>query len=100
MALQAVGGAAGNMIRMHNVVAACSVVGLLDREEPVVRPTLAPFLSYAILSGRVCYAPVSAPTPGVLNLGSLLVVAMFVAAELAGVYRNSRQLVRLVTHIG
>ncbi len=38
VALQAIGGAAGNMIsRLHNVVAAAAVVGLLNREGEVIR---------------------------------------------------------------
>src|SRR5699024_11815389 len=32
VALQAIGGAAGNMISVHNVVAACAVVGLVNKE--------------------------------------------------------------------
>ncbi len=51
VALQAVGGAAGNTICVHNVVAASAVVGLLGREGTVIRKTLPVFLYYAILSG-------------------------------------------------
>ncbi len=39
VALQAVGGAAGNVICVHNVVAACAVVGLVGREGDVIRIT-------------------------------------------------------------
>jgi lactate permease len=53
VALQAVGGAAGNMICVHNVVAACSVVGVLGREGQVLRQTLWPFLYYTIFSGAL-----------------------------------------------
>ena len=53
VALQAVGGAAGNMICVHNVVAACAVVGLLGREGLVLRKTLIPFLYYATLAGTI-----------------------------------------------
>lgn len=51
VALQAVGGAAGNMICVHNVVAACAVAGLLGREGNVLRLTALPFLLYALLAG-------------------------------------------------
>ncbi len=40
VALQAVGGAAGNMICVHNVVAASAVVGLVGKEGTVIRKTL------------------------------------------------------------
>ncbi|MEJ8566412.1 L-lactate permease [Elongatibacter sediminis] len=51
VALQAVGGAAGNMICVHNVVAACAVVGMLGREGLVIRRTFLPFVYYALLTG-------------------------------------------------
>lgn len=51
VALQAVGGAAGNMICVHNVVAAAAVVGMLGREGAVIRVTVIPFLYYAGLVG-------------------------------------------------
>ena len=47
VALQAVGGAAGNMICVHNVVAACAVIGLHGREGWVLQRTWLPFLYYA-----------------------------------------------------
>ncbi len=51
VALQAVGGAAGNTICVHNVVAASAVVGLLGREGAVIRKTAICFLYYALLAG-------------------------------------------------
>ena len=48
VALQAVGGAAGNMITVHNVVAAAAVVGLMDREGEIIRKTLIPLTYYLI----------------------------------------------------
>ncbi len=53
VALQAVGGAAGNMICVHNVVAASAVVGLLGREGSIIRMTIMPFVYYALLPGSV-----------------------------------------------
>ncbi|WP_037200354.1 L-lactate permease [Rhodopirellula baltica] len=53
VALQAVGGAAGNMICVHNVVAACAVVGLLGQEGLVLRRTLPAFLFYTLFAGLV-----------------------------------------------
>jgi lactate permease len=51
VALQAVGGAAGNTICVHNVVAASAVVGLVGREGQIIRRTLPVFLYYATFAG-------------------------------------------------
>jgi lactate permease len=53
VALQAVGGAAGNMICVHNVVAASAVVGLLGREGLLIRKTLIPMTYYLIMAAIV-----------------------------------------------
>lgn len=50
VALQAIGGAAGNMIAVHNVVAASAVVGLIGKEGSIIRITLIS-LSYYIIQG-------------------------------------------------
>ena len=78
VALQAVGGAAGNMICVHNVVAASAVVGLLGREGAVIRLTLLPFVYYALLPGAIGYSIVWYSTTGVINAGS--VIATFIVA--------------------
>lgn len=51
LALQAVGAAAGNMIAIHNVVAASATVGLLGREGAVLRKTILPTLYYLVVVG-------------------------------------------------
>lgn len=51
VALQAVGGAAGNTICVHNVVAASAVAGLVGREGIVIRRTLPIFCYYAVAAG-------------------------------------------------
>ncbi len=53
VALQAVGGAAGNVICVHNVVAACAVVGLIGREGEIIRVTFLVFLYYIIVAGTL-----------------------------------------------
>ena len=53
VALQAVGGAAGNVICVHNVVAASAVVGLTGREGDVIRKTLLVFIYYALAAGVI-----------------------------------------------
>ncbi|MGI9457017.1 MAG: L-lactate permease, partial [Aeoliella sp.] len=56
VALQAIGGAAGNTICVHNVVAASAVVGLTGREGVILRKTLVVFLYYALVPGIVFFA--------------------------------------------
>ena len=51
VALQAVGAAAGNMIAIHNVVAASATVGFLGREGATLRRTSLPTLYYLIVIG-------------------------------------------------
>ncbi|MEZ6137122.1 MAG: L-lactate permease [Pirellulaceae bacterium] len=71
VALQAVGGAAGNTICVHNVVAAAAVVGLAGREGSVIRKTLPVFMYYASFAGCLGYAIVWWESKGPLNLGTL-----------------------------
>jgi lactate permease len=72
VALQAVGGAAGNVICVHNVVAASAVVGLLGREGLVIRRTLPVFVYYVLMAGALGYALAWAYVDGWANLGTLL----------------------------
>lgn len=51
ISLQAVGAAAGNMIAIHNVVAASATVGLLDQEGETLRKTIIPTIYYCIIAG-------------------------------------------------
>ncbi len=53
VALQAVGAAAGNMIAIHNVVAASATVGLLGREGTTLRKTALPTLYYLVALGVI-----------------------------------------------
>lgn len=62
-AAQTVGGAMGNMICIHNIVAACAVVGLSGREGEVMRKTFWPFLLYGIVVGIICWVLIAA-NPG------------------------------------
>ncbi len=50
---QAVGGAAGNMICVHNVVAASATVGLVGQEGALIRKTIMPMAYYLIVAGTV-----------------------------------------------
>ncbi|MEZ9864503.1 lactate permease [Vibrio breoganii] len=53
VALQAVGAAAGNMIAIHNVVAASATVGLLGREGATLRKTIIPTIYYLVMTGII-----------------------------------------------
>jgi lactate permease len=53
IALQAVGAAAGNMIAIHNVVAASATVGLLGREGETLRKTIIPTFYYLVVTGAI-----------------------------------------------
>lgn len=53
VAAQAVGGGFGNMVCIHNIVAACAVVGLSGKEGLILRKTFWPFLLYGVVVGTV-----------------------------------------------
>ncbi|MBT2641948.1 L-lactate permease [Bacillus sp. ISL-41] len=90
VALQAVGGAAGNMICVHNVVAASAVVGLVGKEGAVIRKTIFPFTYYALLSGAVGYSIVWYSQKGIFNIGSFIAVTIAFAAVYIIATNNKR----------
>lgn len=51
LAGQIIGAAAGNMICVHNVVAASAVVGLSGQEGEIIRKTIIPSILYCLLAG-------------------------------------------------
>lgn len=51
LALQTIGASAGNMVCIHNVVAACAIAGILGREGAVIRRTAVPMIAYVIVAG-------------------------------------------------
>ena len=65
VALQAVGAAAGNMIAIHNVVAASATVGLLGREGTTIRKTIIPTIYYLVFAGII--APIAFYVLGVTD---------------------------------
>ena len=58
VALQAVGAAAGNMIAIHNVVAASATVGMLGKEGLVLRKTIFPTFYYVTVVGLLGMAAI------------------------------------------
>ena len=53
IAAQAVGAVAGNMIAIHNIVAASATVGLLGREGQTIRMTIIPTVYYLVMAGLI-----------------------------------------------
>jgi len=51
VALQAIGAAAGNMIAIHNIVAASATVGFLGNEGLVLKKTILPTIYYLVVVG-------------------------------------------------
>ena len=88
VALQAVGGASGNIICVHNVVAASAVAGIIGKEGAVIRKTLLPFFYYALMSGSIGYGIVNMSS-GIFNLG-FIIAGLIVATMIYFIYRFNR----------
>ncbi len=56
LSLQSVGGAMGNMVCIHNLVAVCSILGLKDEEGNILRQTLLPTFIYGAIASLVALA--------------------------------------------
>jgi len=65
LALQAVGGAAGNMICIHNVVATLTTVGLIGKEGLVIRKNVFISILYGLLAGAVAWIIVTLFVPNI-----------------------------------
>lgn len=50
LAMQSVGGAMGNMVCINNVVAVCSILGVLNREGWILKRTVLPMLLYGVIA--------------------------------------------------
>ena len=73
VAAQAVGGAGGNPIAIHNIVAASATMGLLGREGDLLRKTIIVTTYYCLAGGAVAYLFIH----GVgLNLGTVMLVLL------------------------
>ncbi|MDF3853717.1 L-lactate permease [Paracoccus sp. P2] len=92
VALQAIGGAAGNMICVHNVVAASATVGLVDREGAIIRKTLIPMAYYVVQGGLIGFALLTG------NLMWWAAAAIWAAAVLFFMSRNRGAVPAAVTN--
>lgn len=92
---QAIGGAAGNMITVHNVVAASATTGLLGREGALIRKMLIPMTYYLLLTGALAFVWIY----GIgFNLGTallVLIIAVLVALAVVGKRQNANQLTQV-----
>ncbi|HHV64245.1 MAG TPA: L-lactate permease [Peptococcaceae bacterium] len=98
VALQAIGGAAGNIICIHNVVAAAAVVGFLGREGIVIRKTFLVFLYYALIPGSFGYSYLYWQSKGFLNLGTIIII-LFYAALIYVLATNNARLKKLESSV-
>lgn len=80
-ATQAIGGAGGNAIAIHNIVAASATVGLLGREGDLLRRTLVVTAYYCLAGGAIGFLFIHGPG---LNAGTVQ-LTLLVAALAAGV---------------
>ncbi len=90
VAVQAVGGAAGNMLTVHNVVAAAATVGLVGREGDLMRKVAIPCGYYLLAAGTFTYLAVwgLGANAGTVMLALLVMAA---AAMLVVAARERRQ---------
>ena len=75
VAAQAVGGAGGNPIAIHNIVAASATVGLLGREGDLLRKTILVTLYYCLAAGAVASLFIFGFG---LNLGTFVLAALLI----------------------
>ena len=75
VAAQAVGGAAGNMVAVHNVVAASATVGLIGREGELIRRTSIPMLVYSLAAGALAFVGLNGLG---FNAGTVVLTALVV----------------------
>jgi len=73
VAAQALGGAGGNPIAIHNIVAASATVGLLGREGDLLRKTILVTLYYCVAGGAVSYLFIYGFG---INLGTIALVVL------------------------
>ncbi len=53
LSLQVVGGAIGNMICVHNVVAVCATIGIIGKEGTIIKKNLLPCFLYGWIAGLI-----------------------------------------------
>ena len=87
VALQAVGGAAGNMICVHNVVAASAAVGMVGKEGQIITKLLIPTVFYLLFAGAIGFVWINGFG---LNIGSFMIVGILSAIIISILYSYKR----------
>lgn len=84
VATQAVGGAAGNMVAVHNIVAASATVGLLGREGDLIRKTIMPTVYYCLTAGVLSFLAIYGfgLNTGTIMFGLLVVAGVLIVRAL------------------
>ena len=80
-AAQAAGGAGGNTITIHNIVAASATVGLLNREGDIIRKTAWVALYYCIAAGSIAFLAINGFG---LNIGTATLLILLIGLAAAG----------------
>ncbi|MFD5276837.1 L-lactate permease [Pseudarthrobacter sp. NPDC058362] len=88
VAAQAVGGAGGNPIAIHNIVAAAATVGLLGREGDLLRKTIIVTTYYCLAAGAVAFIFIHGFG---FNLGTVQLVLLVAALALVARWMLRRQ---------
>jgi lactate permease len=83
VATQAVGGAAGNMITVHNIVAASATVGLMGREGDLIRKTILPTIYYCLMAGGLSLVAIYGVGANLSTLWLALLLGALVGLVLA-----------------
>lgn len=86
-ATQAIGGAGGNPIAIHNIVAASATVGLLNREGDLLRKTILITSYYCLAGGAIGYLLIHGFG---LNIGTIELVLLVALLSLVVVWMRRR----------
>lgn len=96
VAMQAVGGAAGNMVTVHNVVAAAATVGLVGKEGLIIRKTLIPLTYYLLAAGMITMLTI---TVSFITVGYIYLIAVMVAILLIVLVPNKSETLSVIKKI-
>jgi lactate permease len=55
LSAQSVGGAMGNMVSINNIVAVCSILGIINKEGAILKKTFLPTILYGVIAAIAGY---------------------------------------------
>lgn len=92
VALQAIGGAAGNMISVHNIIAASATVGLYGKEGSLIRKALIPMTYYVLAAGALGMAVIAGGfSPWFFVYGAIVISFIFFMVKNKGKTTEAKQ---------